>query len=152
MIINDTIGNYLIIAGVILIFFFRRFNGKYQFILFLAGIVLIVIRFTMNEILVLKSNSEHETLLTFGSSYDYTFKNGNSCIIPISDNTLINDTQDNLVIEKLEYSTYSSIGSGENSKTYLQPFSYQKLENSVDYFYAEPPKTISVKTFNLGAN
>ena len=145
MIITETTGNYIVITGVVLIVAFRFFKGKYQFILLLAGIGLIGSIYAMNEIVVLKANQEHETLLTFKSSLDYTFKNGNSSVIPISNNTLINDTQDNLVIEKVEYSAYSSIGSGENTETNLDPFSYQQLENPVSFFYKEPPKTIRVK-------
>ena len=145
MILTNTIGNYLIFAGIALFVVFRFYNGKYRYVLLLAGIGLLGSRFAMKEIVVIKANQKQETFLTFGRRFDYTFQNGNSTDIPLGSNTLIDDTQDKLVIEKVEYSAYSSIGSGENIETNIEPFSYQQLENSVSYFYEEPPKTIRVK-------
>jgi hypothetical protein len=145
MIITDTIGNYLIFAGIVLFIVFRFYNGKHRYVLLLAAIGFIGSRFAMKEIVVLKTNQKKETYLTFGSSFNYTFQNGNSYVIPVSSNTLINDTEDKLVVEKVEYSSYSSISSGDNIENNIDPFSYQQLANSVNYFYEEPPKTIRVK-------
>jgi hypothetical protein len=93
----------------------------------------------------LKANQEKEILLTFGSSIDYTFQDGTSTNLLVSSNTLVNDTQDKLIVEKVEYSTYSSISSGDNIVNIIEPYSFSQLGSSVSYFFEEPPKTISVK-------
>lgn len=99
----------------------------------------------MNEIVVLKANQKREKLLTFGSSFDYTFQDGTTSNISVSSNTLVNDTYEKLIIEKVEYSAYSSLSSGDNVVNNIEPYSYAKLGNSVSYYFEEPPKTIRVK-------
>jgi hypothetical protein len=145
MILTDTIGNYLIYAGIALFIVFGFYKGKYRFIFLLCGIGLIGLRFNMNEIVVLKSNQKREKLLTFGSSFDYTFQDGSTSNISLSSNTLVNDTDDKLIIEEVEYSTYSSLNTGDNIVKQIESFSYTQLGNSVDYYFEEPPKTIRVK-------
>ena len=145
MILTDTTGNYLIYAGIAFFIVFGFYKGKYRYILLLAGIGLIGSRFAMNEIVVLKANQKREKLLTFGSSFDYTFKDGITSTISVSSNTLVNDTEDNLVIEEVEYSTYSSLSDEDKVVNNIESFSYAQLGNSVDYYFQDPPKTIRVK-------
>ena len=145
MIFTDTIGNYLIYAGIAFFIVFRFYKGKYRFIFLLAGIGLIGSRFTMNEIVVLKANQNREKILTFGSNFDYTFQDGTTSNISVSSNTLVNDTYEKLIIEKVEYSAYSSLSSGDNIVNNIEPYSYAQLGNSVSYYFEEPPKTIRVK-------
>jgi len=145
MIFTDTIGNYLIYAGIAFFIVFGFYKGKYRFIFLLAGIGLIGLRFTMNEIVVLKANQNREKILTFGSNFDYTFQDGTTSNISVSSNTLVNDTYEKLIIEKVEYSAYSSLSSGDNVVNNIEPYSYAKLGNSVSYYFEEPPKTIRVK-------
>lgn len=145
MILTDTTGNYLIYAGIAFFIVFGFYKGKYRYILLLAGIGLIGSRFAMNEIVVLKANQKREKLLTFGSNFDYTFKDGTTSTISVSSNTLVNDTEDNLVIEEVEYSTYSSLSDEDKVVNNIESFSYAQLGNSVDYYFQDPPKTIRVK-------
>jgi hypothetical protein len=145
MIFTDTLGNCLIVAGIALFIVFRFYKGKYSFVLLFAAIGLIGSRFAMNEIVVLKTNQKKETLLTFGSSFNYTFQDGTSSNVSVSSNTLVNDTQDKLIVEKVEYGSYSSISSGDNFVNNIEPYSYAQLESSVSYYFEEPPKTIRVK-------
>jgi hypothetical protein len=145
MILTDTTGNYLIYAGIAFFIVFGFYKGKYRYILLLAGIGLIGSRFAMNEIVVLKANQKREKLLTFGSSFDYTFQDGTTSNVSVSSNTLVNDTYEKLIIEKVEYSAYSSLSSGDNVVNNIEPYSYAKLGNSVSYYFEEPPKTIRVK-------
>jgi hypothetical protein len=145
MIFTDTIGNYLIYAGIAFFIVFGFYKGKYRFIFLLAGIGLIGSRFTMNEIVVLKANQNREKILTFGSNFDYTFQDGTTSNISVSSNTLVNDTYEKLIIEKVEYSAYSSLSSGDNIVNNIEPYSYAQLGNSVSYYFEESPKTIRVK-------
>lgn len=145
MIFTEAIGNCLFVAGIVLIIVFRFYNGKYSFVLLFVGIGLIGSRFAMNEIVVLKASQKKETLLTFGSSIDYTFQDGTSSNVSVSSNTLVNDTQDKLIVEKVEYGSYSSISSGDNVVNNIEPYSFAHLEHSVSYYFEEPPKTIRVK-------
>jgi hypothetical protein len=145
MIFTDTVGNYLLFAGIALVIVFGFYNGKFRFILLLAGIGLLASRYAMNEIVVLKENQKKETLLTFGKSFDYTFQDGTSANVSVSSNTLVNDTHDKLIIEKVEYSTYSSRSSGDNILNNIEPYSYAQLGYSVSYYFEEPPKKIRVK-------
>jgi hypothetical protein len=124
MILTDTTGNYLIYAGIAFFIVFGFYKGKYRYILLLAGIGLIGSRFAMNEIVVLKANQKREKLLTFGNSFDYTFKDGTTSTISVSSNTLVNDTEDNLVIEEVEYSTYSSLSDEDKVVNNIESFSY----------------------------
>lgn len=145
MILTDTTGNYLIYAGIAFFIVFGFYKGKYRYILLLAGIGLIGSRFAMNEIVVLKANQKREKLLTFGNSFGYTFKDGTTSTISVSSNTLVNDTEDNLVIEEVEYSTYSALSDEDKVVNNIESFSYAQLGNSVDYYFQDPPKTIRVK-------
>ncbi len=145
MIFTDTVGNCLFVAGIALLIFFVYYNGKYSYVLLFSAIGLIYSRFGTNEIVVLKENQEKEILLTFGSSIDYTFQDGTSSNLSVSSNTLVNDTQDKLIVEKVEYSTYSSISSGNNIVNIIEPYSFAQLVNSVSFYFEAPPETISVK-------
>ncbi len=145
MIITYTFGNYIIFAGIALIIAFAFYKGKYRYILLLAGIGSFVARYSMNHIVVLKANQKRESLLTFGSSFNYTFQNGNSTRINVSSNTLVNDTEEELIIEKVEYSTFSSLSDEDKVVKNIESFSFVQLVNSVDYYYENPPKTIRVK-------
>jgi hypothetical protein len=145
MIFTDTVGNCLFVAGIALLIFFVYYNGKYSYVLLFSAIGLIYSRFGTNEIVVLKANQEKEILLTFGSSIDYSFQDGASSNVSVSSNTLVNDTRDKLIVEKVEYSTYSSISSGNNIVNIIEPYSFAQLGSSVSFYFEAPPKTISVK-------
>ena len=104
-------------------------------------------RLVMDKVTILTENNEKQKYLTFKNSVFYTFKNGVTKTISIKDNTLINDTYNELIIEKVEYgySKYSSSNSRDNYMTTISPYSAQDLTYSIDYFYTEPPQSIRVK-------
>lgn len=145
MIISNTTGNYIIFTGIALIIAFALYKGKYRYILLLAGISSFVARFSMNHIVVLKENQKRESLLTFGSSFNYTFQNGRTSRITVTSNTLINDTEENLIVEEVEYSTFSSFSDENNVVKNIESFTYTQLGKGIDYYYKDPPKTIRVK-------
>jgi len=143
--ITNSFGFYLIIAGFVSLLILRFYRGKYWAIFLILGIGFFALRMSMKEVTILIGNRLSEDYLTFNRNHEYNYKNGSKEIISIEDNTLINDTEDYLVVEKLEYSTYASYTSGDNVVMDIPPYSHVQLINSIDYFYSQPPDTISVK-------
>lgn len=143
--ISDNMGFYLFFAGLGSLFILRFYSGKYWYIFLILGFGLVSLRFVMDKVTILTGNNEKREYLTFKKKFTYSFKNGETQSITISDNTLINDTEDKLIIEKVIYSRYASSSSGDNYMTTISPFSSEILNYSVNYFYNEPPSSISVK-------
>lgn len=145
MVFTNAIGNYLIIAGIASFIILRFYKGKFPFIFLFIGLLLLGLRFWMKKIVVLKENNIQETLLTYSSNFEYKFQDGTISMVPVGGNTLINDSKDKLTVEKVEYSSYASFSGDDNIVATINPFSFSELENSISYYYEEPPKTIRVK-------
>lgn len=147
--ITDAMGYYLFFAGLGSIFVLRFYGGKYWYIFLILGLSLMSIRFLMDKVTILSGNKEKQEFLTFKSSHSYTFKNGSTKSILINDYTLINDSDETLIIEKVEYSRFSTTSSGGNLLSWISPYSSQILEYNIDYFYDDPPSSIRVKSGNI---
>ena len=145
--ISDNISLSLFIVGLFSLFVLGFYEGKYWYIFLILGFSLMGHRLVMDKVTILTENNEKQKYLTFKNSVFYTFKNGVTKTISIKDNTLINDTYNELIIEKVEYgySKYSSSNSRDNYMTTISPYSAQDLTYSIDYFYTEPPARIRVK-------
>jgi hypothetical protein len=87
----------------------------------------------------------NEKYLTLWNDLEYTFSDGRSYKIIIKDNMIINDSSKKVVVEKVEYSSVALLNFGDNIECTISPYKYLELANSIDYYYSEPPKTISVK-------
>jgi 16S rRNA G966 N2-methylase RsmD len=103
------------------------------------------VRFVMDKATILTENNKKQEYLTFKNSLLYSFKNGSIEVISIDDYTIINDTDERLIIEKIECSRFSTSNSGENYMTSISPYSSKILNYSIDYFYIDPPYSIRVK-------
>lgn len=145
MILHESFGTFLIVAGIVSFVALRLYKGKFRYIFLILGIGFIGVRFTLTEIKVLKGEGRKIDILTFGKSIEYKFQSGKTMLVPISDNTLINDTQEKLFVEEVEYSTYSSYSEGKKIVERIDPYSFNRLTNSIDYYFKNPPKTIRVK-------
>ena len=145
--ITADMGLYIFLAGFLSILVLRFYRGKYWYIFLILGFSLIGLGFVMDNVTILTGNNEKHEYLTLKNSHFYTFENGTTKTISIEDNTLINDTENEFIIEKVEYgySKYSSSDSRDNFMTTISPYSAQSLTYSIDYFYTEPPQSIRVK-------
>ena len=143
--ISDTTGLYIFLAGLGCLLVLRFYSGKYWYIFLLLGVGLMAMRFTMDEIVILKSVEVKEKYLTFQNSINYTFSNGLTEQVSIGENTLINDTDFNLQVESVAYSTSAYTTSGNTVVASILPFTSQTLESGIDYYFKEPPSSIRVK-------
>ena len=144
--ITETVGSYLFVAGVVSLLILRIFGGKYWYVFLLLGIGFIGSRMAMDNIVIVKDNNVKEEYLTFLDNFDYTFFDGRKCEISVRNNTIINDSPKKVIIEKVEYSRVESLNFGDNIEFTISPYQYTNLVNSVDFYYTEPPKTISVRS------
>lgn len=141
MISSDT-GLYILIAGFACLLIWRVFNGKISIISLILGITLLGIRYSMKNVTVLKEGEKKEEFFTLNTTIDYIFSNGNKASIDIGDNTIINNTEYDLTVEKVFY------GHSRNLNPYsttIGSYSYKDLEHSINYFYSQPPRLIHVK-------
>ena len=145
--ITADMGLYIFLAGFLSILVLRFYKGKYWYIFLILGFSLIGLFFVMDDVTILRGNNEKQEYITLKNSHFYTFENGTTKTISIEDNTLINDTENEFIIEKVEYgySKYSTSDSQDNYMTTISPYSAISLPYSIDYFYTDPPKSIRVK-------
>lgn len=144
MITSDT-SLYILLAGIASLVVLRFYRGKFWYVFLLLGIILLGIRFSMNSVTVLTEDEKHVKYYTFNKSIDYSFSNGNTMAIKIGNNTIINNTNYTLTVEKVEYgvSTYST--NSNPIVTKIRSYSSIELSNSINYFYTQPPNSIRVK-------
>ena len=146
--ITEDMGLYIFLAGLGSVLVLRFYGGKYWYIFLTIGFILMGLRFVMDNVTILTGNNKKQDFLTLKSSHFYTFKNGTTITISIEDNTLINDTDNEYIIDKVKYGYYSkyySSSSQDNYMTTISPYSAKILTYSIDYFYDDPPKSIRVK-------
>jgi len=143
--ISDSMGFYLFFAGLASIFILRFYRGKYWYIFLILGFSLMGLRFVMDKVTILTGNNEKQEFLTLKNSISYTYKNGLAESVSIKVNTLINDTEDELIIEKVEYGRYENSNNDDNYIETINPYSSQDLIYRVNYFYTDPPSSIRVK-------
>lgn len=144
MISNDS-ALYIFIAGFILLLIFRFYSGKYRFSFLIAGVLLLVLRFSMDEVTIIKENKSKKDYYTLKSEIEYEFANGKTKNVSVGSNTLINDTPEELTIEEVHYSSTPSFGNGNTVVQNIMPYSSNQLKNGISYYFEEPPKQISVK-------
>lgn len=146
--ITEDMGLYFFLAGFLSILVLRFYRGKYWYIFLILGFSLIGLFFVMDNVTILTGNNKKLEYLTLKNSHFYTFENGTTKTISIEDNTLINDTENEFIIEKVQYGYYSKYytsNSQDNYMTTISPYSAKSLPYSIDYFYTDPPKSIRVK-------
>ncbi|MFD3275198.1 hypothetical protein [Aquirufa echingensis] len=101
--------------------------------------------YKVNEVIILTNGNRHSTYSTFYSSYDYKFKNGSVKTLLINNNTIINDSDYPVIIEKVHY---SSMGGTNNENPYvatIYPYTNNNSLPRIDYIFEEPPQKISEK-------
>ena len=143
--ITEAFGVYLFIAGIVSLLILRFYGGKYWYVFLLLGVGFIGLRMAMKNVVILKEGRVNEKYLTLWNDLEYTFSDGRSYKIIIKDNMIINDSSKKVVVEKVEYSSVALLNFGDNIECTISPYKYLELANSIDYYYSEPPKTISVK-------
>jgi hypothetical protein len=144
MITSDTSLNILL-AGIASLVVLRFCRGKFWYVFLFLGIILLGIRFSMNSFTVLTGDEKHVKYYTFNRSIDYSFSNGKTMAIKIGNNTLINNTNYTLTVEKVEYGVSSYSTNSNPDVTTIRSYSTIDLSNSVNYFYTQPPNSIRVK-------
>lgn len=144
--LTDTEGLYLFLAGLACFFALRFFSGKFWYVFLIMGIGLLVFRFSMDSLVILKPNEQIEKYLTFQNSTLYTYENGRTETVYIGDHTIINDTEFNLEVESVSYGITAYSTNGNEHEAYISSYSSQPLSNSIDYYYNEPPSSIRVKS------
>lgn len=143
--ITYSIGTYLFIAGVISIIIAGSKPGKFWYIFLIVGITFITMRLKMKNITILNNSYSQTEYLTYKNSYQYILKDGNKINTLVKDNTIINDSEFELKIEKVEYG-YGSLSSNDNKIVgVISPYSCVNLNYDIDYFYKTPPNSIKVK-------
>ena len=143
--ITEEMGLNIILAGIGSISILNFYRGKYWYIFLIIGFSLLGLRFVMDKITILTGNNEKQEFLTLKNSISYTYKNGRTESVSIGVNTLINDTEDELIIEKVEYGKYANSNNDDNFIESINPYSSQDLIYGVNYFYKDPPTSIRVK-------
>ena len=143
--ITDTAGLYIFLAGLACLFVLRFYNGKFWYVFLIMGIGLMALRFTMDDLVILKPNEQKEEYLTFQNSIVYTSGNGKTENVYIGSNTIINDTEFDLEVESVAYGTTAYSTNGNEHEASIPSYSCQLLSNGIDYYYNEPPSSIRVK-------
>ncbi|MGQ3012066.1 MAG: hypothetical protein ACT6QS_00015 [Flavobacteriales bacterium] len=151
MLINYYLGFAIILSAwlIFLILFYaiwKRTVRKKQSlgagIGFFAGIGLSVFLFVWaSNIYVATGNKEHKTFMSFGGG-SYTLQNGSkiSIDVPMLRCGVINDTPENLVLQKVIYGQGSS--SSAHRDQLIKPgqlVQSEKEETNVDYFFDDAP-------------
>jgi hypothetical protein len=136
---------FLFFSGIGFTIIAMYFKWRFWYIFLLLLLCLIGMQFAMKKLNFLTSNLQNKKFLTFKSSLTYNFRNGEKKTFSISNHTLINDTENKLIIEKVEYSRFKTSNSTENYITTIDPYSSLDLQFDIDYFYIDPPRSISVK-------
>jgi hypothetical protein len=140
--ITSTTGIYIVLAGIGLLLASIFYKKKIRFVFLLSGIVLIVSRISMNELILLSLGEKNQIMLVLGDKVDYTFRNGSTMEIKVNINTIINDTEERLIVEEVYYGSVSPLINDDRIICEIKPFSYTSLEYPVDYYFGKPPKKI----------
>ena len=143
--ITSTTGIYFVLVGIGLLLATIFYKKKIRFVFLLSGIGLIASRIAMNELILLSPGEKNQIMLVLGDKVDYTFSNGSTLEIKVMSNTIINDTEDRLMVEEVYYGSMSPLTNDDVIIGQIKPFSYTSLEYSVDYYFGKPPKKIRVQ-------
>ena len=141
MITTDT-SLYILLAGIASLLVLRFYRGKFWYVFLLVGIVLLGIRFSMNDVTVLTEDEKHMKYFTLNNSIEFSFSNGSTMDINVGNNTIINNTKYTLTVEKWNGITSTT---ANPFVTTIRPYSLINLSNSINYFYIQPPNSIRVK-------
>lgn len=138
----------LIFFGVgLLTIILNRFyiNSKYWYWFIIFAVVSIYSAFKVKNVIVLENDKVYREYSTFYSTYSYKFKNGNFKNLEITDNTLINNSDYSVIIEKVFYSTNGGVTEENPIVTTIYPYSINNSLPKIDYIFRDPPQRISEK-------
>lgn len=141
---NYSIGTYLMFAGIFSFFLIYLYKGKRPYIFLLIGIAAFGSRMLMDTVTVIKGDQQIQKFLTFKSSIEFEFSDGRKATISVKGNTIVNDSEFELKVEEVKYSTYTMFSSDDNIVAKINPYSVSEF-NNIDYFFSEPPRSIRVK-------
>jgi hypothetical protein len=130
-------------TGFLMLFRFVKSHYRYFslfFCFYFFGIV-----FTTRHVTIINNEGAPSKKLLLTSSLDFSYKSGVRVIVPIEGGELINNTDSRLYVETVEYGN-SFYGSGNNNQIIkeIEPFSYTRINYSIDYFFQDPPTTINI--------
>ncbi len=142
--ISYTTGVIFLLLGIASVLVFRFYRGKFSFLFLTIGLGLIISFYVMDKVTILNSLDKKEERLAYRQSIFFSYKNGKKEYVPIKKSTLINDTEEELVIEKIEYGT-STYFIGDNVIDSVKPYSSKNISYEINFFNNTPPSSIWVK-------
>ena len=93
-----------------------------------------------------EENIDQQTIVSVFGNFSFKFKNGDSTNMSLDDNLVFNNTNHQLIVDGIKYSTTISSNDYSNiTIAVIPPYSSINLNKKVDYFFTYPPGTISVK-------
>lgn len=104
--------------------------------------------FIFDEIIVINDETNFDRYNYFSKmgNFNFKFKNGESLSKYVDKNLIVNNTNYQLVVEQVEYGSFTNSSSQENANILIPPFSSINLEKPINYLFQEPPQTIRVKS------
>lgn len=123
-------------------FYIDRKNW-YWFIIFSFASIYAGIK--VKNVIVIENEKGYKKYSTFNSSYNYEFKNGEVKNLEIEHNTIINDSDYAVVVEKVFYSFNGGTTDENPTITTIYPYTNNNSFPQIDYIFTDPPQTISEK-------
>ncbi|MEY2703129.1 MAG: hypothetical protein RLY43_1767 [Bacteroidota bacterium] len=133
------------IGGVIILFNRLYMNREKWYLFVIFAIASIYTGSQVNNIIILKNNRVYQEYTTFFSNYTYSFQNGSTKNIAITDNMIINDSDYSVIVEKAFYSPNGGTTNQNPFVASIYPYTTNNSLPKIDYIFNDPPQKISEK-------
>jgi hypothetical protein len=145
--INDLIFGLVLIIIIVIstaAYVYFRSKGKISLLILVFPIILIFLLDKAANTVTIIEDKEPQIYKTFYEHKLYYFKNSSPVSVRITNNTIINNTHDTLIIEKVFYGFLLN-GKNQQIISVIPPFKFENCPFPIDFLLTNPPKKINVK-------